>query len=299
MDNLEKFSKNITRRLHDIFVSKQELCDLDGKLNTINVVNDDINKLKYTQIDGTENDLGRFARLSDDSGTLFMGRNIKYDTVNYPFDTKQSRVLVKELGRLIINKGRDFGVTNIEGTQVQANGKLIVVADSNQALATDANVLTISGSTIKLKRGSGDVDSISLPVTAAPVYTNNLTTNTTGTALDAKQGKVLQDTKVAKTSNQALSAAGDALTISGSKITLNRGDGTTDVVTLPTGAAPTTVVDNLSSTQTSSALSSNQGRILNNTKEDDLGNPSVDGSVLTSTVAGVRSWTTPNVIGTY
>jgi hypothetical protein len=40
-------------------------------------------------------------------------------------------------------------------------------------------------------------------------------------------------TKVAKTSNQALSTAANAMTISGHTITLNRGDGTTDAVTVP------------------------------------------------------------------
>jgi len=40
-------------------------------------------------------------------------------------------------------------------------------------------------------------------------------------------------TKTAKTSNQSLSSAANAMTISGHTITLNRGDGTTDVVTVP------------------------------------------------------------------
>ena len=40
-------------------------------------------------------------------------------------------------------------------------------------------------------------------------------------------------TKVAKTSSQALSTAANAMTISGHTITLNRGDGTTDSVTVP------------------------------------------------------------------
>jgi hypothetical protein len=40
-------------------------------------------------------------------------------------------------------------------------------------------------------------------------------------------------TKTAKTSNQSLSAAANAMTISGHTITLNRGDSTTDTVTVP------------------------------------------------------------------
>jgi len=40
-------------------------------------------------------------------------------------------------------------------------------------------------------------------------------------------------TKVTKTTNQALSTAADAMTISGHTITLNRGDGTTDTVVVP------------------------------------------------------------------
>jgi len=40
-------------------------------------------------------------------------------------------------------------------------------------------------------------------------------------------------TKTAKTSNQSLSTAANAMTISGHTITLNRGDGTTDTVTVP------------------------------------------------------------------
>jgi len=40
-------------------------------------------------------------------------------------------------------------------------------------------------------------------------------------------------TKTAKASNQSLSSAANAMTISGHTITLNRGDGTTDTVTVP------------------------------------------------------------------
>ena len=64
-------------------------------------------------------------------------------------------------------------------------------------------------------------------------------------------------TKVTKTTNQALSAAADALTISGSTITLARGDGTTDTVVVPT--SPGTwrgISDSISSTSSVISASS-------------------------------------------
>ena len=50
------------------------------------------------------------------------------------------------------------------------------------------------------------------------------------------------------------------------------------------------VVDNLSTISTTLPLSANQGRILNITKEDLLGDPQYDGQVLASTAAGSRYW---------
>ncbi len=55
----------------------------------------------------------------------------------------------------------------------------------------------------------------------------------------------------------------------------------------------TTVTDGLTSTSTIDALSANQGRLLDTTKENIIANPAIDGDVLASTVAGVRSWITP------
>ena len=67
-------------------------------------------------------------------------------------------------------------------------------------------------------------------------------------------------TKVAKTSNQALSTAADAMTISGHTITLNRGDGTTDAVTVPDNNTDTdtwrSISNSVSSTSTTISASS-------------------------------------------
>ena len=73
--------------------------------------------------------------------------------------------------------------------------------------------------------------------------------------MSAKQGNILNDKKVAKTSNQALSPLADALTISNNVFTLKRGDNTTDTVTL-------LVRDNVTSSDTKLPLSANQGKLI-------------------------------------
>jgi len=50
------------------------------------------------------------------------------------------------------------------------------------------------------------------------------------------------------------------------------------------------VIDNLNSYSPDDALSANQGRVLDGKKEDNLGNPTQNGMVLSSTTTGVRSW---------
>jgi len=66
-------------------------------------------------------------------------------------------------------------------------------------------------------------------------------------------------TKVAKASNQALSTSANAMTISGHTITLNRGDGTTDAVTVPDNNTNTHrgIDDTPVNGQTAESISSN------------------------------------------
>ena len=80
---------------------------------------------------------------------------------------------------------------------------------------------------------------------------NNLTSTSTTSALSAAQGKVLNDTKVDKVSGKQLST-NDYTTAEQNKL-----------AGIDTGANKTTIVNNLTSTSTTSALSAAQGKVLN------------------------------------
>ena len=69
--------------------------------------------------------------------------------------------------------------------------------------------------------------------------------------------------KVSTNSAQAMRAT-DALTVSNDTITIHKGDGTSESVSISDANTWRPVVDNLTSTDTGSSLSANQGRVLNN-----------------------------------
>jgi len=73
-------------------------------------------------------------------------------------------------------------------------------------------------------------------VDSAPATLNTLNELSAALGDDANYATTMATslgTKVTKTTNQALSTAANAMTISGHTITLNRGDGTTDTVVVP------------------------------------------------------------------
>ena len=80
---------------------------------------------------------------------------------------------------------------------------------------------------------------------------NNLTSTSTTNALSAAQGKALNDNKVDKVSGKGLST-NDYTTTEKNKL-----------AGIATGANNTTIVNNLTSTSTTSALSAAQGKVLN------------------------------------
>lgn len=80
---------------------------------------------------------------------------------------------------------------------------------------------------------------------------NSLTSTSTTNALSAAQGKALNDNKVDKVSGKGLST-NDYTTTEKNKL-----------AGIATGADKTTIVNNLTSTSTTSALSANMGKVLN------------------------------------
>ena len=102
---------------------------------------------------------------------------------------------------------------------------------------------------------------------------------------------------VKKTSSQALSSATNAMTISGHTITLNRGDGTTDTVTVPDNNTNTWrgIQDNLTSTSTTESLSANQGKTLKGLVDDVLDDPTLTGEVKLRPDAGTMQGGTVDI----
>ncbi len=101
-----------------------------------------------------------------------------------------------------------------------------------------------------------------------------MTSTSTTSALSANQGKVLEDSKEDDLLNPGSNGHILSSTTAGVR----------------SWVANTTVVNNLTSTSTTSALSAAQGKALDTNKEDDLGDPTTTGFILSSTALGVRSW---------
>ena len=106
-------------------------------------------------------------------------------------------------------------------------------------------------------------------------------------------------TKTAKTSNQSLSSAANAMTISGTTITLARGDSTTDTISIPAGYADSDVDSHLSGgsgiTYSAGAISVTSGSITaahlaaNSVDSSELVDNGVDASHLNVTGNGTTS----------
>ena len=143
-------------------------------------------------------------------------------------------------------------VTGSQATAITANTAKITYpsADSTKlsGIATSANnyshpanhaisVTTGLQAALDGKTTESYVDSqITTLIGGAPSTLNDLNELAAAINDDAAYASTLTTalgTKVAKTSNQALSTAANAMTISGHTITLNRGDSTTDTVTVP------------------------------------------------------------------
>jgi len=87
------------------------------------------------------------------------------------------------------------------------------------------------------------------------------------------------------------------MTISGHTITLNRGDGTTDTVTVPDNNTNTWrgIQDNLTSTSTTESLSANQGKTLKGLVDDVLDDPTLTGEVKLRPDAGTMQGGTVDI----
>ena len=131
----------------------------------------------------------------------------------------------------------------VDDSQVLTNvpsGALFTDTDTIYTHPANHSISEVTGlqAALDTKTTPGYVDTaITNLIGGAPGTLDTLTELATAINNDAAYASTLTTalaTKVTKTTNQALSAAADALTISGSTITLARGDGTTDTVVVPT-----------------------------------------------------------------
>ena len=121
-------------------------------------------------------------------------------------------------------------MTNLGNVTISA----VVADDSHNHVISNVDGLQTA---LDAKTTPGYVDTqITNLIGGAPGTLNTLNELAAAINDDASYASTLTTqlgTKVAKTSSQALSTAANAMTISGHTITLNRGDGTTDAVTVP------------------------------------------------------------------
>jgi hypothetical protein len=119
--------------------------------------------------------------------------------------------------------------------------------------AKDIAGVNVVGQTLTLTKVDNTTFTATLPSggTTTPVINNLLSTSATD-ALSANQGRVLNNNAIA------------GINVTGQTLTLTKNDNSTFTATLPSGGTTTPVVDNLISTSATSALSANQGRVLEN-----------------------------------
>ncbi len=143
-------------------------------------------------------------------------------------------------------------------SEANANSYKNSSASSASAAASSASAASVSAT-----------NAVNAVINNAPANLNTLNELAAALGDDANfAGSVTASiaTKVAKNSTQALSTASNALTISGHTITLHRGNGSTDVVTVPDNNTNThrAITNSLTSTSTSTSLSAEGGRQLKN-----------------------------------
>jgi len=108
------------------------------------------------------------------------------------------------------------------------------IDDTNLARITSASLDSETGE-VTFTRNDDSTFTLDLSslIDTNIVVTANLTSTSDDEALAASQGKILQDNKVDNNSAQVLSTDDNAMTIDDHTITLKRGDGSTDTVTVP------------------------------------------------------------------
>ena len=194
-------------------------------------------------------------------------------------------------GHLYINNGVTFGSTAVEELQDKigamfSGSETGITATYNDGgdnvtfTVTDApkwrtaRTLSLTGDVSGSVSWDGSANA-SLSVTIANDSHTHAFANITGkpTTLsgygitDAASDSELSSglgTKVSTNSVQALASDGNALTVSNDTITLRKGDGTTESVSISDANTWRGVYDGLDSTSTSVSLTANQGRVLNN-----------------------------------
>ena len=159
------------------------------------------------------------ANLGDITAGTLRGGTVP-EATSAPTGTEAGAFLDLGVGKMVLGNASKY--IWWDGTNLTINGVTI----SNASLANSSGFATetyVDNEITALVGGApGALDTLN--ELAAAVNDDSSFASSVTTSLG---------TKVAKTSNQALSSAANALTISGSTITLARGDSTTDTVTVP------------------------------------------------------------------
>ena len=159
------------------------------------------------------------ANLGDISAGTLRGGTVP-EATSAPTGTEAGAFLDLGVGKMVLGNASKY--IWWDGTNLTINGVTI----SNASLANSSGFATetyVDNEITALVGGApGALDTLN--ELAAAVNDDSSFASSVTTSLG---------TKVAKTSNQALSSAANALTISGNTITLARGDSTTDTVTVP------------------------------------------------------------------
>ena len=159
------------------------------------------------------------ANLGDITAGTLRGGTVP-EATSAPTGTEAGAFLDLGVGKMVLGNASKY--IWWDGTNLTINGVTI----SNASLANSSGFATetyVDNEITALVGGApGALDTLN--ELAAAVNDDSSFASSVTTSLG---------TKVAKTSNQALSSAANALTISGNTITLARGDSTTDTVTVP------------------------------------------------------------------
>jgi len=189
--------------------------EIRGQLNA-----DDINAGNITAANINVTNLEAIsANLGDITAGTLKGGTVP-EATSAPTGTEAGAFLDLGVGKMVLGNASKY--IWWDGTNLTINGVTI----SNASLANSSGFATetyVDNEITALVGGApGALDTLN--ELAAAVNDDSSFASSVTTSLG---------TKVAKTSNQALSSAANALTISGNTITLARGDSTTDTVTVP------------------------------------------------------------------